>query len=246
MVDKTRTDAIVIGAGHNGLVCAAYLAAAGLSVRVLEARHCIGGAAVTEEFHPGFRNSVYSYSVSLLHPKVIADLKLEEHGLEIMERPAGTLSLLEGGHLQLTRDGAQARGEIARFSPRDAERIDAFEDEIAVVAKALRSLATQAPPNFGGGWRDLLSLLQGGNQLRKLDRDHQIVLTELMTRSLGDHLDAWFEGQALKGILGLEGVIGNFADPYQAGTAYVLLHHAFGLQGASHLLVFLPEPGPDL
>jgi phytoene dehydrogenase-like protein len=228
MSDKTSSDVIVIGAGHNGLVCATYLAKAGLSVRVLEARHCIGGAALTEEFHPGFRNSVYSYSVSLLHPKVIADLQLEEHGLEIMERPAGSLSLLPDGHMQLTRDGDQAKREIARFSQRDAERIDAFEDQIGVVARALRGLATQAPPNFGGGWRDILALLKSGNELRKLDSKHQIVLTELMTRSLGDQLDAWFEGSALKGLLGFEGVIGNFADPYTAGTAYVLLHHAFG------------------
>lgn len=228
MGDDRSTDTIVIGAGHNGLVCAAYLAKAGLSVRVLESRDCIGGAAITEEFHPGFRNSVYSYSVSLLNPKVITDLNLESHGLEIMERPAGTLSLLENGHLQLTRDGEQARREIARFSKRDAQRIDDFEDEIGVVAKAMRSLAMTAAPNFGGGWQDALTLLRSGNQLRKLSGQHQIVLTELMTRSLGDHLDGWFEGEALKGILGLEGVIGNFADPYQGGTAYVLLHHAFG------------------
>lgn len=228
MDEKQTSDVIVIGAGHNGLVCAAYLARAGLSVRVLEARHCIGGAAITEEFHPGFRNSVYSYSVSLLHPGIIADLRLEENGLEIMERPAGSLSLLPDGHLQLTRDPDQARAEIARFSRRDAERIDAFEEQIAVVARAVRSLAVKAPPNFGGGWRDALNLLQAGNHLRKLDSRHQIVLTELMTRSLGDHLDSWFEGDALKGLLGFEGVIGNFADPYQGGTAYVLLHHAFG------------------
>jgi phytoene dehydrogenase-like protein len=228
MQDASSTDVIVIGAGHNGLVCAAYLARAGLSVRVLEARDRIGGAALTEEFHPGFRNSVYSYSVSLLHPKVISDLQLEQNGLEIMERPAGSLSLLPDGHMQLTRDGDQVKKEIARFSKRDASRIDAFEDEIGVVAQSLRSLATQAPPNFGGGWRDILALLKNGNELRKLDSKHQIVLTELMTRSLGDQLDAWFEGAPLKGLLGFEGVIGNFADPYAAGTAYVLLHHAFG------------------
>ena len=224
----TDSDVIIIGAGHNGLTCAGYLARAGLRVHVLEARPVVGGAAVTEEFHPGFRNSVYSYSVSLLHPKVIRELQLELHGLEIMERPAGTLSLLENDHLLLTRDGAQAKAEIARFSPRDAENIDEFESEIETVALALRALATEAPPNLGGGWRDLVTLLKSGNHMRKLSARHQAVLAELMTRSLGDYLDMWFEGEALKGVLGLEGVIGNFAEPYQAGTAYVLLHHAFG------------------
>ncbi|MBT7718917.1 MAG: NAD(P)/FAD-dependent oxidoreductase, partial [Halieaceae bacterium] len=225
---KQETDVIVIGAGHNGLTCAGYLARAGLKVKMLEARSVVGGAAVTEEFHPGFRNSVYSYSVSLLHPQVITDLQLEQHGLEIMERPAGTLSLLDNDHLLLTRDDAQAQAEIARFSSRDAQRIAEFDNEIAEVAMALRALAIQAPPNFGGGWADAWTLVKAGNVFRKLSKQHQIVLAELMTKSLGDYLDAWFEGEALKGVLGLEGVIGNFAEPYQAGTAYVLLHHAFG------------------
>jgi phytoene dehydrogenase-like protein len=225
---QTDTDVIVIGAGHNGLTCAGYLARAGRRVTVLEARPVVGGAAVTEEFHPGFRNSVYSYSVSLLHPKVIRELELQQHGLEIMERPAGTLSLLNNDHLLLTRDDAQAHAEIARFSRRDADRIEAFEAEIAEVALALRALAVQPPPNLGGGWGDLLTLLKAGRLFSKLSGQHQSVLVELMTKSLGDYLDMWFEGEALKGVLGLEGVIGNFAEPYQAGTAYVLLHHAFG------------------
>lgn len=147
---KTDADVIVIGAGHNGLTCAGYLAKAGLRVRVLESRPVVGGAAVTEEFHPGFRNSVYSYSVSLLHPRIIRDLELSQHGLEIMARPAGTLSLLQDDHLLLTRDNAQAKAEIARFSSGDAARIDAFEGEISEVAMALRALALQAPPNLGG------------------------------------------------------------------------------------------------
>ncbi|GHD35814.1 phytoene desaturase family protein [Halioglobus pacificus] len=224
----TDTDVIVIGAGHNGLTCAGYLAKAGLKVTVLEARNKVGGAAVTEEFHPGFRNSVYSYSVSLLHPKVISDLELESHGLDLMSRPAGTLSLLENDHLLLTRDDAQANAEIARFSKRDAQRMADFDEGIAAVAMAVRALAVEAPPNLGGGWRDALNLLKAGNMFRKLDSKYQTVLAELMTRSLGDYLDSWFEGEALKGVLGLEGVIGNYAEPYHAGTAYVLLHHAFG------------------
>ena len=221
-------DTIIIGAGHNGLTCAGYLARAGLKVKVLEARPVVGGAAVTEEFHPGFRNSVYAYAVSLLHPEVIRDLELHRHGLEIIERPAGTLSLLDGDQLLLSRDPEQARREVARFSARDAERLDEYEERIGAVALTLRELALNAPPDFGGGWRNALRLLRAGNQLRKLRRAQRIDLAELMTKSLGDYLDSWFESDPLKGILGLECAIGNFVDPYQGGTAYVLLHHAFG------------------
>lgn len=224
----TDFDAVVIGAGHNGLTCAAYLAKAGLKVKVLERRPVVGGAAVTEEFCPGFRNSVYSYAISLLNPKIIRDLELEKHGLTILEKPAGTLSLLRDDYLQLTRDGEQVRREIARFSNRDAARYDAFDAEIARVALAVRAIALGRPPDIGGGWGDLPNLLRAGNALRKLETQDQRVLAELMTKSLGDYLDSWFEGDALKGALGFEGVIGNFADPYQPGTAYVLLHHAFG------------------
>ncbi len=221
-------DVIIIGAGHNGLTCAGYLARSGQKVKVLERRAVVGGAAVTEEFHPGFRNSVYSYAVSLLHPEVIRDLELHRHGLQIMERPAGTISLLHDDRLLLSRDARQARREIARFSARDAERFDEYEERITAVALALRELALNTPPDLSGGWRNGLRLLRTGNSLRKLDRRQRTDLAELMTKSLGDYLDSWFESDALKGILGLECVIGNFVDPYQAGTAYVLLHHAFG------------------
>ena len=214
-------DVVVVGAGHNGLTCAGYLARAGLSVKVFERRSVIGGAAITEEFHPGFRNSVYSYGVSLLHPDVIRDLELARHGLDIIERPAGHLSLLTEGHVLLPRDAK-------RFSARDAERMEAFERRIAAVALVLRELALTTPPNLSGGWSNVVRWLKTGNVLRKLSPQQRADLADLMTKSLGDYLDTWFEGTALKGILGLECVIGNFVDPYQAGTAYVLLHHAFG------------------
>ena len=117
---------------------------------------------------------------------------------------------------------------MARFSPRDAERFDEYDEHITAVALTLRELAVNTPPDLNGGWRNVLRLLRTGNTLRKLNRTQRADLAELMTKSLGDYLDSWFESDALKGILGLECVIGNFVDPYQAGTAYVLLHHAFG------------------
>ena len=142
-----KYDVIVIGAGHNGLTCAAYLAAAGLQVKVLERRGVVGGAAVTEEFHPGFKNSVYAYSISLLNPRVIRDLNLSRHGLTIFERPARTLSLLENDHLLLSRDEQQARREIARFSKRDARVIDEFEAQIGRVALAMPDLEEEIEPS---------------------------------------------------------------------------------------------------
>ncbi|MDP5053520.1 MAG: FAD-dependent oxidoreductase, partial [Congregibacter sp.] len=126
-MSKASTDAIVIGAGHNGLACAAYLARAGLTVRVLERRHVIGGAVLTEEFYPGFKNSVFSYLVSLLDRSVMADLELEKHGLTLLQRPGGSLSLLRDDHMYLPRDTVAAQQAIARFSAADAKVYPAFE-----------------------------------------------------------------------------------------------------------------------
>ena len=222
-------DIVVIGGGHNGLTCAAYLARAGLRVKVVERRAVVGGAAVTEEFHPGFRNSVCSYVVSLLHPSVIADLELARHGLTIVDRPSGYLCLLPGGDgLQISRDIAAAKRAIARFSPRDAIAYERFDDELQRIGLAVRAVMTEAPPNFGGGLADLWRALKLGNRLRHLPADLQATLAELMTASIGDYVSARFESEALRGAMGFEGVIGNFASPFQAGSAYVLLHHMFG------------------
>jgi len=222
-------DAIVIGAGHNGLVCAGYLARAGLKVKVVEKRGVVGGAAVTEEFHPGFRNSVCSYVVSLLHPQVIADLELHAHGLTILDRPSGYLCLLPGGtSLQLPRDVEVAKREIARLSPRDADAYAKLDRELCEIGMALQSVMAEPPPNFGGGLADLWQALKLGNKLRALPGPLQAALAELMTASIGDYLEARFEREEIKGALGFEGVIGNFASPYHPGTAYVLLHHMFG------------------
>ncbi|MFN4282178.1 MAG: phytoene desaturase family protein [Alphaproteobacteria bacterium] len=222
-------DAIVVGGGHNGLVCAGYLARAGLKVKVVEKRHTVGGAAVTEEFHPGFRNSVCSYVVSLLHPQVIRDLELAKHGLTILDRPSGYLCLLPGGAaLQLPRDVAAAKREIAKLSSRDAQAYAELDEELCEIGMALGAVMAEPPPNFGGGLADLWQALKLGNKLRALPGRLQAALAELMTASIGDYVAARFEREELQGALGFEGVIGNFASPYHPGTAYVLLHHMFG------------------
>ena len=225
-------DAIIIGGGHNGLVCAAYLGMAGLKVKVLERRAVVGGAAVTEEFYPGFRNSVAAYTVSLLNPKVIRDLHLHEHGLRIVERRAQNfLPTLDGRYL-LAAEG-RTEQEVARFSRRDAEQLDAFNREIDTGADVLRDLVLQAPPNLTAGrsLRGLGELMRAGklgNRLRRLSTENLRVILDLFTKSAGDYLDQWFEGDLIKALFGFDAVVGNYASPYTPGTAYVLLHHAFG------------------
>src|SRR5579872_7340715 len=143
-------DAIVIGAGHNGLTCAAYLGMAGFRVRVVERRAVVGGACVTEEFHPGFRNSTAAYTVSLLAPKVIRDLDLHRHGLRIVERRAQNFLPLPDGRYLLTGEGRTER-EIEKFSAKDAGRYGAYQDEVGGIAGVLRSLVLDAPPNLAPG-----------------------------------------------------------------------------------------------
>ena len=225
---STDYDAIVIGAGHNGLTCAAYLARAGVKTLVLERRGVVGGATLTEEFHPGFRNSVFSYLVSLLDRAVIDDLQLAKHGLTLLPRPGGALSILPGDHMYLPRDVAKAQQAIARFSPADAESYPQFEEMLGDMGNLVREVARSVPPNFGGGWTDLWRLFKTANNFRRLPAERQLQLTEFMTMSVGDFLDRWFESDPLKGMYGFEGVIGNYASAYTPGTAYVLLHHVFG------------------
>ncbi len=229
MGETSQFDAILIGGGHNGLTCACYLAAAGLKVGVFERAPEVGGAALTETFHPGFRNSVAAYTVSLLHPKVIRDLSLHQHGLRIVQRPmANFLPLPDGDCLRMGPTDADVRTEVARFSSRDAERLPAYQHMLGRVADVLRSLAVQTPPNVGGGFADWVAGVRAVNQLRGLDMAARRDLLDLFTKSAGDLLDAWFEAAPLKACFGFDAIVGNFASPYAPGTAYVLLHHVFG------------------
>jgi phytoene dehydrogenase-like protein len=222
-------DAVIVGAGHNGLTCACYLARAGLKVLVLERRSLIGGAAVTEEFHPGFRNSTASYTVSLLHPKVLGDLNLAEHGLRIIERPMQNfLPLPDGGALCVGPALEDTLAAVQQHSPHDAERLPAFHAMLGHAADALRALLLETPPAGLHGPRDLWSLLTLGRSLRRLPIETHRALHELFTRSAGDVLDAWFEWDAVKALHGFDAVVGTFQSPYAPTSAYVLLHHAWG------------------
>src|SRR5215472_12160912 len=228
----TETDVVIIGAGHNGLACAAYLAKAGLSVRALERRKVVGGAAVTEEFHPGFRNSVAAYTVSLLNPKIIADLKLADHGLRIVERRAQNfLPAADGSHL-LTGEG-RTRASVASLSAHDAETIEGFSRELEAIADVLRALVLRPPPNLVEGFgataiREAFNALGTANILRGLSLEQQRDLLDLFTRSAGEMLDERFEHDLVKALFGFDAIVGNYASPYAAGSAYVMLHHAFG------------------
>jgi phytoene dehydrogenase-like protein len=225
-------DAVIVGGGHNGLVCAAYLAKAGLKVVVLERRAVAGGAAVTEEFHPGFRNSVASYTVSLLNPKVIRDLDLAAHGLRIVERGISNFLPLPDGQYLKVGVGKTA-SEVAKFSQNDAARLDAYNTQLEVVADVLRELVLQTPPNVveGSPLSAIPELIRAGalaNRLRKLDLAGKRALLDLFTNSAGDFLDGWFESDPIKAAYGFDGIVGNYASPYTPGSAYVLLHHCFG------------------
>jgi phytoene dehydrogenase-like protein len=229
-----RLDVIIIGAGHNGLTCACYLAAAGLRVHIVERRAVVGGAAVTEEFHPGFRNSTASYTVSLLNPQVIRDLRLVEHGLDIVERPfSNFVPLPDGRALRFGGDVAATQADVARFSARDAERLPAFYARLDRLADLLKQWVLQSPPNLGGpliieGWRDLAAAAKLLLQFGRLPREGQRDLVDVFTKSAGEWLDSWFESEPLKAVLGWDSVVGNYASPYAPGSAYVLLHHCFG------------------
>jgi len=222
-------DVALIGGGHNGLTCAAYLAGAGLRVVVLEKNPVAGGAAITEEFHPGFRNSVASYTVSLLNPKVIRDLELTRHGLTIVERPVANFWPIDDARGLLMPYGlAKRQAAIAGFSSRDAERLPAYDAALERAATLLRDLVLRTPPNAGGGLMEIIRNAGLGRRLLGLGLDEQRLLVDLFTKSASDYLDQWFESTHVKAAFAFDGIVGAYASPQTPGTAYVLLHHCFG------------------
>jgi phytoene dehydrogenase-like protein len=225
-------DVVIIGGGHNGLVCSAYLAMSGLKVAVLDQRPVVGGAAVTEEFAPGFSNSVASYTVSLLNPKIIRDLNLGAHGLRIVERPIANFLPLDDGRF-LKVGGRQTKREVAKFSARDADRLDDYQTRLAAVADVLRATILETPPNVVEGTplsaiAELFKVGRMGKRIRSLGLDLQRDLLDLFTASAGDFLDGWFESAPIKAAFGFDSIVGNYASPYAPGSAYNLLHHNFG------------------
>ncbi len=221
--------AAIIGAGHNGLVCAFYLARAGFAVTVIERRGVVGGAAVTEEFHPGFRNSVASYTVSLLAPKVIADMRLHDLGLRILERPISNfLPLDDTRYLKMGGGLARTQAEVAKFSKRDAQQLPAYQDMLERIADVLRDMSLQTPPDLATLTGTLVPALRQGRQFAKLNIEQRRDLLALFVKSARDMLDGWFESAPLKAALGFDSIVGHYASPDTPGSAYVLLHHCFG------------------
>jgi phytoene dehydrogenase-like protein len=225
----TSYDAIIVGGGHNGLVCAAYLAKAGRKVLVLERRHVFGGAAVSEELYPGFRFSVCSYVVSLFRPHIIRELGLAQHGMELIPLECSFLPLPDGDSLCRWSSPHETRREIARFSPRDSEIYPEFGMTMGKMAHFAKTIIdTPAPDPTSLNPKELSGLLKMGQKFRELSPDLRHLLVQLFTMSSVDFLDLWFESGVLKAPMSVSGIIGTFLGVRSPGTAYVLLHHYMG------------------
>lgn len=221
---------IIVGAGHNGLVCGTYLAKAGFDVTLLERRSIPGGAAVTEEFHPGFRNSTASYTVSLLDAKIISDMNLLSHGLEILPRRVENYLPLENGDSFASyADHQSTLNEIKRINPSDVAKLNNLNQLLSSVVQVIRDQLLVTPPLIHqGGIPDLLKLFKINRSFNKLSRREKQFLTLLFTRSAGEILEDHLDSETLQAWLGFDSVVGNYASPYHPGSGYVLLHHLLG------------------
>ena len=228
-----KFDAIIIGAGHNGLVCAAYLARASRKVLVLEKRELVGGCAVTEELWPGYRVSTASYLTSLLQERIIHELDLERFGYQVDAKdPAFFSPFPDGRYFFMWQDRAKTLAEIAKFSPRDAEVFPAYEDHLERLAEVVESLLLTTPPEFPPrGLGDFVEYLKLAGKFRKLRPKEIVSLVKIFTQSAVDFLDEWFESDEIKVTLATDGVIGANGGPRSPGTAYILLHHVMGTVG---------------
>jgi phytoene dehydrogenase-like protein len=224
-----RYDAVVIGGGHNGLVCAAYLAKAGRKVLVLERRHVLGGAAVTEELYPGFKFSVCSYVVSLLRPHIIRELELTRHGLSLIPLECSFTPLPDGDALVRWADAHRTREEIARFSRKDAETYPEFGLAMTKMSSFVKHVIDHPPPDpFSLDLSELKKLLGFGRKFREMGSDLAHLHVKLLSMSALDFLDMWFESDVLKSPMSVSGIIGTYLGVRSPGTAYVLLHHYMG------------------
>ncbi|CAN5568047.1 NAD(P)/FAD-dependent oxidoreductase [soil metagenome] len=222
-------DCIILGAGHNGLVTAAYLAKAGHKVLVLERRELVGGCCITEEVWPGFKVSTASYVNSLLRPEIIRDLDLKRHGFEMLPRsPSSFTPYLDGRSLMMGPDKAMTQREVAKFSAKDADALPKYEEMLLRVADFLEPLLVQTPPDPFGGLGSMWKLGQIGLKFRKLGREVATEAIEILTGAATPILDRWFENDQLKSTIATDAVIGAFAPPSHPGTAYVLFHHVMG------------------
>jgi len=224
-----RYDVVIVGGGHNGLICAAYLAKAGRKVCVLERRHVLGGACVSEEIYPGFTYSVASYVVSLLRPDIIRELELPKHGLEIIPLDCAFTPYPDGRSLARWGDGSRTRHEIERFSRRDAEIYPEFGMAMGRLGRFVKDIIGTPPPDPGSFKpSELGGLLDLGRQFRSMDESRLHEFVKLMTMSSGDLLDQYFESDNLKAPMAVSGIIGTFLGIRSPGTAYVMLHHYMG------------------
>jgi phytoene dehydrogenase-like protein len=224
-----KYDCIIIGGGHNGLVNAAYLARAGRKVLVVERRHVLGGAAVTEEIFPGFKFSVASYVVSLLRPEIIRELDLPRHGLEILPLDGTFTPMPDGDYLWRVNDHAKTRREIARHSKLDAEAYDEYGKAMVEMGRFVKPIMSMTPPDPTSlNPKGLMDLLFLGRRFQRLPVEDKYNQVQLMTMSAVDFLDRWFETDVLKATMAASGIIGTFLGVRSPGTAYVLLHHYMG------------------